>query len=116
MVLQMYKPLNLSQVRRSLLELLKSCGLPWNLTSRHILTALLNLGLNPVLQYGLSCDLACSQDVLPGDSVKDECDLPTPNPHLPTFILKYDADKHEVRCQYSRAIFIWSVLKCSKSR
>ena len=102
MVLQMSKPQNLSQVRRSLLELLKSCGLPWNLTSRHILTALLNLGLNPVLQYGLSCDLACSQVGLPGASVNDECDLPIPNPHLPTFILKYSSDKHEVR--YFRAI------------
>lgn len=86
-------------VRRSLLELLKSCGLPWNLTSRHILTALLNLGLNPVLQYGLSCDLACSQVGLPGASVKDECDLPSPNPHLPTFILKYSSDKHEVNTE-----------------
>jgi len=78
-------------VRRSLLELLKSCGLPWKLTSRHILTALLNLGLNPVLQYGLSCDLACSQVGLPGASVKDDC-----NNNLPTFYLKHSADKQEV--------------------
>ena len=84
----------LSQVRRSLLELLKSCGLPWKLTSRHILTALLNLGLNPVLQYGLSCDLACSQVGLPGASVKDDCDN-----NLPAFYLKYSADKYEVWCR-----------------
>jgi len=80
-----------SVVRRSLLELLKSCGLPWNLTSRHILTALLNLGLNPVLQYGLSCDLACSQSGQAGASVKDESDN-----NIPNFYLKYTADKREV--------------------
>jgi len=78
-------------VRRSLLELLKNCGLPWKLTSRHMLTALLNLGLNPVLQYGLSSDLACSQVKLPGASVKDECDN-----NLPIFYLKHFAGKHEV--------------------
>jgi len=78
-------------VRRSLLELLKNCGLPWKLTSRHMLTALLNLGLNPVLQYGLSSDLACSQVKLPGASVKDECAN-----NLPIFYLKHFAGKHEV--------------------
>ena len=74
-----------SQVRRSLLELLKSCGLPWKLTSRHILTALLNLGLNPVMQYGLGYDLACSH-VLP----QNESDN-----NLQAFYLK--ASKHKVR-------------------
>ena len=88
-------------MRRSLLELLKSCGLPWKLTSRHILTALLNLGLNPVLQYGLTSDLACSQlSLANGASIKDECEN-----NLPTFYLKYsDADKHEVRCLDVKAI------------
>ena len=38
------------QVRRSLLDLLRYCGLPWKLTSLHIHTALLNLGLDPTLQ------------------------------------------------------------------
>lgn len=80
-------------MRRSLLELLKNCGLPWKLTSRHMLTALLNLGLNPVLQYGLSSDLACSQVKLPGASVKDECAN-----NLPIFYLKHFAGKHEVCC------------------
>ena len=54
----------LSQVRRSLLELLKSCGLPWKLTSKHIHTALLNLGLTPVLQQGLCCNPASSSGTL----------------------------------------------------
>jgi len=88
-------------VRRSLLELLKSCGLPWKLTSRHILTALLNLGLNPVLQYGLTSDLACSQlSLANGASIKDECEN-----NLPTFYLKYsDADKHEVSTEIMKTL------------
>ena len=87
-------------MRRSLLELLKNCGLPWKLTSRHILTALLNLGLNLVLQYGLSSDLACSQVRLPNASIKDECDN-----NLPIFYLKYSRDKLEVSCRDLKLLY-----------
>ena len=65
-----------------------------------MLTALLNLGLNPVLQYGLSSDLACSQVKLHGASVKDECDN-----NLPIFYLKYSADKHEVSCRDLKQLY-----------
>jgi len=79
-------------VRRSLLDLLKYCGLPWKLTSLHILTALLNLGLDPTLQRSNLVSQVSPQDVS------------LPNESLPDFYHKHTKDKQNVSTESFRTI------------